>query len=138
MPSKKQLDNNNNISSFLPILGGYYSDGALNSTGTRAFWWGSEEVASYKRNALRYNGTTLVTGDGVYYRDLGFYIRCVSEEKTVLDLTYMQDMTPAAVPFLSFSGWRYYYKKLARISGRSGCRYHQDDRHWRSCQDLYY
>ncbi len=31
----------------------------------------------------------------VYSRSSGIYIRCVSEEKDVSDLTYMQDMTPS-------------------------------------------
>ena len=35
-----------------------------------------------------------ITNDA-YARNHGIYIRCVSEEKDVSDLTYMQDMTPS-------------------------------------------
>ncbi|MBQ3441460.1 hypothetical protein IJG27_04125, partial [Candidatus Saccharibacteria bacterium] len=40
---------------------------------------------------LGYNGSSLYTRN--YYRHVGVYVRCVSEEKTVTDLTYLQDMT---------------------------------------------
>ncbi|MBQ3293207.1 hypothetical protein IJG93_02830, partial [Candidatus Saccharibacteria bacterium] len=45
------------------------------------------------RYYLYYNGSSLYTDNGRRYS--GRYVRCVSEEKDVSDLTYMQDMTPS-------------------------------------------
>ncbi|MBR3252960.1 hypothetical protein IKF84_02715 [Candidatus Saccharibacteria bacterium] len=79
------------ISSFSPVLGGRYGNGILNYESTRGFWWGNTASTGAERYILAYNGSVLYTGSGV--RTNGFYIRCVSEEKDVSDLTYMQDMT---------------------------------------------
>ena len=91
LPSKKQLDDNRNTINFNQVLGGSYSNGALSNESTRGFWWGSETINNAQRYLLYYKDINLSTS-GSNRRD-GLYIRCVSEEKTVTDLTYLQDMT---------------------------------------------
>ena len=99
MPSKDQIDtiggaspgSSTYVPSFSPVLGGRYSYGTLYSESTYGFWWGSTASNGAGRYHLGYNGSSLYTNDSI--RSNGFYIRCVSEEKDVSDLTYMQDMT---------------------------------------------
>ena len=43
---------------------------------------------------LYYDDNNSLNTNSGNFRYAGFYIRCVSEEKTITDLTYMQDMTP--------------------------------------------
>ena len=92
LPSKTQIDGQRDINSFSPVLGGYYYNGTLNDEATYGIWWGSEAYLGASRYNLRYNGSNLYTSsNGSRYG--GRYVRCVSEEKTVTDLTYLQDMT---------------------------------------------
>ena len=92
LPTTKQTKTNRDTSNFNPVLGGNYRNGDLNNETTRGFWW-SSEVADITTNRyyLYYNGSSLDTSNS--RRNSGYYIRCVSEEKTVTDLTYLQDMT---------------------------------------------
>ena len=92
LPTIKQIDNNRSTTEFSPVLGGRYYNGTLSYEDTRGRWWGSTAYNSASRYNLVYNGSSLYT-DSNGSRQLGFYIRCVSEEKTVTDLTYLQDMT---------------------------------------------
>ena len=92
LPTTKQLDSQRDVNNFYPVMGGYYYASTLYNEATRGYWWGSEA----QKDARRYNlangdNSYLYTGDS--YRHVGVYIRCVSEEKTVTDLTYLQDMT---------------------------------------------
>ena len=87
----KQIDNNRDLTNFSPVLGGYYVNGTLNYESTHGDWWSSVTYNGARRYRLYYNGSGLYTGDR--NRIGGLYIRCVSEEKTVTDLTYLQDMT---------------------------------------------
>ena len=89
MPTTKQIDSNRTTSIFNQVLGGYYGVGVLNANTTRGLWWGNEAANAATRRSLRYTGSDLETGS--YRRSHGIYIRCVSEEKTVSDLTYMRD-----------------------------------------------
>ena len=91
MPATKQLDGNRDTSNFSPVKGGVYRNSALLADSTFGFWWGSEMYNGASRHYLRYDGSSLHTSN--YIRYDGLYIRCVSEEKTVTDLTYLQDMT---------------------------------------------
>ena len=91
LPSAKQIDNNRDTINFSPVLGGYYANGTLYNEATRGGWWGSEAYNGALRYGLNYDGSSLYTGNNV--RRFGYYVRCVSEEKTVTDLTYLQDMT---------------------------------------------
>ena len=45
------------------------------------------------------NISNLYTSYALRYR--GLYIRCINKQKTVLDLTYMQEMTPEIAGFSS-------------------------------------
>ena len=92
LPTTKQIDSNRDVTSFNPVRGGAYNDSMLNNETTHGRWWGSEASNSTERYYLRYYNGNLYTGDNGG-RHNGFYIRCVSEEKTVTDLTYLQDMT---------------------------------------------
>ena len=92
LPSKVQINENKDLTSFSPVLGGNYSNGALYDEAKRGSWWSSTAYIGSSRYGLYYSDSSLSTG-GIGRRG-GFYIRCVSEEKTVTDLTYMQDMTP--------------------------------------------
>ncbi|MBQ3440779.1 hypothetical protein IJG27_00490, partial [Candidatus Saccharibacteria bacterium] len=91
LPTTKQIDNNRDLTSFSPILGGGYVNGTLYDEATYGYWWGSTAYNGARRYYLGYNGSSLYTRN--YYRHVGVYVRCVSEEKTVTDLTYLQDMT---------------------------------------------
>ena len=91
MPTTKQIDANRDTASFSSILGGYYYDGMLSNEATVGLWWGNGAYNGARRYLLGYNGGNLYTSNGGRYA--GFYVRCVSEEKTVTDLTYLQDMT---------------------------------------------
>ena len=96
LPTTKQIDANRNITSFSPVLGGYYVNGTLYDEDTHGLWWSSTAYSGAKRYRLYYNGSSLYTNNDGRRRD-GIYIRCVSEEKAITSLTYMQDMTPAIV-----------------------------------------
>ena len=85
------MDNNRDTTNFSPVLGGSYGNGTLYNEATRGVWWGSTAYNGALRYYLGYNGSSLYTADNT--RHLGYYVRCVSEEKTVTDLTYLQDMT---------------------------------------------
>ena len=101
LPNTKQIDANRDISGFSPVQGGFYNDGA-NSQIERGYWWGSESPDNGQwRYALRYSEGNLATTSEYYRRYYGYYIRCVSEEKAITSLTYMQDMTPQALGLLS-------------------------------------
>ena len=91
LPTTKQIDANRDAASFSSILGGNYYNGTLNNESTNGFWWGSTVYNGARRYRLDYNGSNLYTYNSGRYS--GIYVRCVSEEKTVTDLTYLQDMT---------------------------------------------
>ena len=91
MPTTKQIDSNRDLGNFSYVLGGHYDDGMLLGPEAVGTWWGSTANNSAQRYRLRYDGDAMVTGTNRRY--YGLYIRCVSEEKTVTDLTYLQDMT---------------------------------------------
>ena len=95
MPTTKQIDANRDTASFSPVLGGYYRNGTLYNEATYGVWWGSTAYDGVSRYYLYYNGSSLYTSS--YGRHTGLYVRCVSEEKTVTDLTYLQDMTGGIV-----------------------------------------
>ena len=80
------------VSIFSPILGGDYSNSILYHEDTRGFWWGSTPDNGAKRHRLGYNGSGLFSANE--YNRVANYIRCINKQKTVLDLTYMQEMTP--------------------------------------------
>ena len=93
------------IDIFSPVLGGNYGNGMLRNESTRGIWWGNTAHTGAIRYYLYYDGSSLYTAD--YYRYSGLYIRCVSEEKDVSDLTYMQDMTAKVAD--SPKGWTFLY-----------------------------
>ena len=105
LPSKKQMDILGNsdgsstyISSFSPSIAGWYYNGNLKNETDRGIYWGSDAPNGAKRYDITYNPTSNKIGvgsGGNYGRNKGHNIRCVSEEKDVSDLTYMQDMTPS-------------------------------------------
>ena len=92
LPSKTQVDGQRDMASFHPLFGGEYYNGALQNEDTRGGWWGSTAYEGYRRYTLHYDGSKLYTNKVLRYR--GFSIRCINKQKTVLDLTYMQEMTP--------------------------------------------
>ena len=85
------------VSTFSPVKGGNYRSGAIINVSTDGYWWGSEAHTDAAFYNLNYYNDMLYSND--YYRYSGTYIRCVSEEKDVSDLTYMQDMTPSVATF---------------------------------------
>ena len=91
VPTIQQLDNTRDSTNFVPVLGGHYVNGTLYDEATYVRWWGSEASDGARRYRLGYNGSSLSTSYDA--RRYGFYVRCISEEKTVTDLTYLQDMT---------------------------------------------
>ena len=103
LPSQKQINKNTNITTFSPVLGGGYTNGTLNNESTRGYWWSSDAKDAPQRRMLNYNSTDAELYLATYGRNYGIYIRCVSEEKDVSDLTYMQDMTPSVATFTAAS-----------------------------------
>ena len=97
LPTYKQIDTNRDTSSFSPVLGGRYQNGSLSYEDANGYWWGSTAYSSTERYRLGYKSSGLYTGNASRYS--GIYIRCVSEEKAITSLTYMQDITPS--PFLA-------------------------------------
>ena len=92
LPTTKQMSSNTDRTNFNPVLGGFYGNRYLNYETIRGSLWGNEIQSNAKRYSLYYDGNSLYSG--YYARFYGLYIRCVSEEKTVLDLTYMRGMKP--------------------------------------------
>ncbi|MBR3252550.1 hypothetical protein IKF84_00535 [Candidatus Saccharibacteria bacterium] len=109
LPNKKQIDiiggaspgSSTYVSNFSPVLGGDYGNGTLYNKSTHGLWWGSTALNGALRYSVYYDASSLYTRSGG--RVSGVYIRCVSEEKDVSDLTYMQDMTAKVVE--SPKGW---------------------------------
>ncbi|MBQ3441574.1 hypothetical protein IJG27_04710 [Candidatus Saccharibacteria bacterium] len=75
LPSKTQMDNQRDVSSFSPVLGGYYLNGTLYDEATYGYWWGSEAYTGLLRYRLIYNGNSLYAGNS--NRHIGRYVRCV-------------------------------------------------------------
>ena len=75
---------------FSPVLGGSYSIGKLTNEDVEGDWWNSVAYNGARRYYLYYKNSLLNTGSGI--RINGRYIRCINKQKTVLDLTYMQEM----------------------------------------------
>ena len=85
-------DSTTYIANFSPVTGGMYSNGSSMNI-ERGYWWGNETYGSTMRQYLGYdheNNRLYTTNTHV---TLAFYIRCVSDDHTIADLTYMQDMT---------------------------------------------
>ena len=77
---------------FNPTAGGYYSSGSLKDS-NYGRWWGSTVVdATYRYNLYFYNNNLFANTGG---RGVGIYVRCILDTKTIADVTYMQDVTPA-------------------------------------------
>ena len=99
LPTTKQIDNQKDTSDFIatfsPVFGGDYNNSNLDNESTYGFWWGSEAYNQMERWLMAYTSSDFLYTNFHYRRTNGFYIRCVSEEKDVSDLTYMQDMTPS-------------------------------------------
>ena len=110
MPANKQIDTIGGVSpgssvyvpSFSPVMGGYYGNSTLHSESIRGYWWGSTAFNGALRYRLNYYDSNLYISNAGH-RYTGLYIRCVSEEKDVSDLTYMQDMTAKVAD--SPKGW---------------------------------
>ncbi|MBR3253091.1 hypothetical protein IKF84_03405 [Candidatus Saccharibacteria bacterium] len=63
------------VSSFSPVLGGYYRNGTLENESTHGYWWGNTAYNGVTRYYLLYNGSSLYTNDSRRYH--GFYVRCI-------------------------------------------------------------
>ena len=64
---------------FLPTLGGSYDNGVPTYSSARGYWWSSEANKSAKRYYLRFDGTDLYTNKSNYFRQAGYFIRCVQK-----------------------------------------------------------
>ncbi|MBR3252893.1 hypothetical protein IKF84_02380 [Candidatus Saccharibacteria bacterium] len=84
MPSKTQIDSiggaspgsTTYVSSFSPVLGGYYYGGSSHDESSRGNWWGSTAYNGARRYALNYYNSSLYTGNGAS-RSNGSSIRCI-------------------------------------------------------------
>ncbi|MBQ3292937.1 hypothetical protein IJG93_01335 [Candidatus Saccharibacteria bacterium] len=82
MPSDRQIDSIGGeepgssiyVSSFSPVVGGFYYNGGLNREAIRGFWWGSNPNVA-ERCLLRYDSNNLNTGSNPNF--YGIYLRCV-------------------------------------------------------------
>ena len=90
LPTDKQIKSNTDATNFDPVLGGTYANGVFANESTRAYWWVSEEFSDGTRRRVLYYKDDNNLSASNYTRRYGLYIRCVSEEKTVSDLTYMR------------------------------------------------
>ncbi|MBQ3293256.1 hypothetical protein IJG93_03090 [Candidatus Saccharibacteria bacterium] len=70
-----EIDSQRDVTSFSPVLGGYYDNGTLRLESTRGYWWGSTTYNGAWRYHLRYDGSSLYTGGSGRYA--GVYVRCV-------------------------------------------------------------
>ena len=62
-------------SAFSPVLSGNYVNGALYNTGSYGYWWSATARDSNYQYNLRYNGSSLYTGNG--NKNVGFSVRCI-------------------------------------------------------------
>ena len=76
LPNETQLAGQKDMTSFSPVFGGNYTNGALNNESRLGFWWGSEAYNGAARYGLGYDGNHLYYN--YYYRD-GLYVRCVQK-----------------------------------------------------------
>ena len=98
LPTYKQIGTNIETSIFSPVLGGGYVNGTLYDEDTRGYWWSSTAYNGARRYNQGYYNSSLYTNNGGS-RFYGYSIRCVSEEKAITSLTYMQDMTPEPLDY---------------------------------------
>ncbi|MBR3252721.1 hypothetical protein IKF84_01470 [Candidatus Saccharibacteria bacterium] len=82
LPGKVQLDSiggdepsTTYVSSFSPVLGGFYYGDALRNESTYGRWWGSTVHNSALRYSLHYNSSSFLTYGGNRFN--GLYIRCI-------------------------------------------------------------
>ena len=62
---------------FLPVVGGYISNGVVNGETTTAYYYGSEAKNGAQRGVIRFNSDKL--NAAVNARRGGYYIRCVQK-----------------------------------------------------------
>lgn len=78
---------------FSPDRGGGYFGGVLTYQGN-GYWWSSTYYSATQgwRYRLIYSGDFNVQGDVMGH---GFYVRCILDDRTIADITNLQDVTPA-------------------------------------------
>ncbi|MBR3252971.1 hypothetical protein IKF84_02770, partial [Candidatus Saccharibacteria bacterium] len=98
LPNNKQIafitdnsDETTYIAAFSPDRGGWYQNGSLINEEYYGLWRSSDAYNGAQRYRMHYYNNDLSLGQSRNFH--GQYVRCVSEEKDVSDLTYMQDMT---------------------------------------------
>ena len=77
LPNKDQIDNQRDVTSFSPVLGGSYRNGSLISPTDYGHWWSSEASIGIARYLLNNNGTLYTSSSTLNLRLAGFYVRCV-------------------------------------------------------------
>ena len=82
---------------FNPVRGGYYSNGSHASI-TNGYWWTTTVASSSDRYPLLYENN-LATNYNDYGagRFIGYFVRCIRENRSVSDVTYMQEVNSGVV-----------------------------------------
>ncbi|MBQ2695324.1 hypothetical protein IJG04_01655, partial [Candidatus Saccharibacteria bacterium] len=82
---------------FSPIYGGYYGSGSLNSATTYGSWWSATASNASSQYYLNYYNGSLNTSVFNFNKSYGYYVRCVMKPPTIVNATYMQDVTTEMV-----------------------------------------
>ncbi len=75
------------------VLSGYVGGGSVNNQDVYGYYWSSSVVDASRTYFLGLNSSG-VNPTNYIVKSRGFSVRCVAEERTISDITYMQDMTP--------------------------------------------
>ena len=71
---------------------GYYYVGSLQGASVVSDWWSATAVDATLQYRLRYNNNYDILSAAFDYKYNGFFVRCVREDHTIADVTYMQDI----------------------------------------------
>ena len=93
LPTDYEMDNvkSANRSSWKFSAGNYYN-GSLQTVSAMSYWWcatASNTAAQYSLYYVDGNGSLNTSN---YNKLNGFFVRCVREDRTIADVTYMQDI----------------------------------------------
>lgn len=81
------------------VTGGYYSAGTAHSASESGLWWASTVGTSYQSSTRGrigyYQPTDDLNASNSSNRGIGIYVRCILDTRTIVNVTNMQDVTPA-------------------------------------------
>ena len=91
LPTDSEMNNVASAAHFnWKFYAGYYDNGSLQDASTLSFWWSATAYSAEYQYSPYYISGSLYTGGSSKCR--GFFVRCVREDRTIADVTYMQDV----------------------------------------------